>query len=110
MAITEPVPLYVLDAAGLKNLTPKEFSEVVEEGDDVSPAVLRETLALLSDKKVEVLIYNEQTSGPQTEQLKKAADDNGIPVVTLTETLPEGKDYIGWMTANLDALQAALAT
>ncbi|MFF3438567.1 metal ABC transporter solute-binding protein, Zn/Mn family [Streptosporangium sp. NPDC002721] len=110
VAITEPVPLYVLDAAGLKNLTPEEFSEAIEEGDDVSPEVLRETLALLSDKKVEALVYNEQTSGPQTEQLKKAADDNDIPVVTFTETLPEGKDYIGWMTANLDALQAALAT
>ncbi|MGJ6969927.1 metal ABC transporter solute-binding protein, Zn/Mn family [Streptosporangium sp. G11] len=110
VAITEPVPLYVLDAAGLKNLTPEEFSEAIEEGNDVSAEVLRETLALLSDKKVEALVYNEQTSGPQTEQLKKAAEDNGIPVVTLTETLPEGEDYIGWMTANLDALQAALAT
>ncbi|MEU0478736.1 zinc ABC transporter substrate-binding protein [Streptosporangium sp. NPDC006013] len=109
VAITEPVPLYILEAAGLKNLTPEEFSEAIEEGDDVSPQALRETLALFSGKKVKALVYNEQTSGPQTEQLKKAADDNGIPVVAVTETLPEGKDYIGWMSANLDALQAALA-
>lgn len=109
VAITEPVPLYILEATGLKNLTPEEFSEAIEEGDDVSPQVLRETLALFSGKKVKALVYNEQTSGPQTEQLKKAADDNGIPVVAVTETLPEGKDYIGWMSANLDALQAALA-
>ncbi|MET8048367.1 zinc ABC transporter substrate-binding protein [Streptosporangium sp. NPDC005286] len=109
VAITEPVPLYILEAAGLKNLTPEEFSEAIEEGDDVSPQVLRETLALFSGKKVKALVYNEQTSGPQTEQLKKAADASGIPVVAVTETLPEGKDYIGWMSANLDALQAALA-
>ncbi|GIH23623.1 metal ABC transporter substrate-binding protein [Acrocarpospora phusangensis] len=108
VAITEPVPGYLLDAAGLKNLTPDEFAEAIEEGDDVSPQVLAETLALFTGKKVAALVYNEQTSGPQTEQLKKAATDNGIAVVPVTETLPEGKDYIGWMAATLDALQAAL--
>jgi zinc/manganese transport system substrate-binding protein len=108
VAITEPVPLYLLDAAGLKNLTPEEFSEAIEEGDDVSPQVLAETIALFTGKKVEALVYNEQTSGPQTEQLKKAATDNGVAVVPVTETLTEGKDYVGWMAATLDALQAAL--
>lgn len=108
VAITEPVPLYLLDAAGLKNLTPEEFSEAIEEGDDVAPQVLRETLALFTGKKVSALVYNEQTSGPQTEQLKQAASDNGISVVPVTETLPEGKDYISWMTANIDALESAL--
>jgi hypothetical protein len=49
-----------------------------------------------------------QTSGPQTEQLKQAASDNGISVMPVTETLPEGKDYISWMTTNIDALQSAL--
>ncbi|GAA0966399.1 zinc ABC transporter substrate-binding protein [Acrocarpospora macrocephala] len=108
VAITEPVPVYLLEAAGLKNLTPEEFSEAIEEGDDVSPQVLAETIALFTGKKVEALVYNEQTSGPQTEQLKKAAADNGVAVVPVTETLTEGKDYVGWMTATLDALQAAL--
>ncbi|MEO3860306.1 zinc ABC transporter substrate-binding protein [Acrocarpospora sp. B8E8] len=108
VAITEPVPVYLLEAAGLKNLTPEEFSEAIEEGDDVSPQVLAETIALFTGKKVEALVYNEQTSGPQTEQLKKAAADNGVAVVPVTETLTEGKDYVTWMTATLDALQAAL--
>ncbi|WP_061300726.1 metal ABC transporter solute-binding protein, Zn/Mn family [Herbidospora cretacea] len=108
VAITEPVPLYLLDAAGLKNLTPEEFSEAVEEGDDVSPAVLAETTALFTGRKVEALVYNEQTSGQQTEQLKKAAADSDVAVVPVTETLPEGKDYVAWMTSTVDALQGAL--
>jgi zinc/manganese transport system substrate-binding protein len=110
VAITEPVPLYLLEASGLKNATPAEFSEAIEEGGDVSPTVLQETLALFTGKKVQALVYNEQTSGPQTEKLKQAATDNGIPVVPVTETLPAGKDYIGWMAANLDALQNALSS
>ena len=30
-----------------------------------------------------------------------------MPVVPVTETLPTGKDYLGWMTGNVDALRAA---
>ncbi|MFE7278503.1 metal ABC transporter solute-binding protein, Zn/Mn family [Streptomyces sp. NPDC057623] len=109
VAITEPVPLYLLQAAGLQNATPEAFSEAIEEGDDVSARTLQQTLALFSGKKVEALVYNEQTSGPQTEKAEQAAKAAGIPVVPVTETLPHGKDYLGWMTANVDALASALA-
>ncbi|MEV5341500.1 zinc ABC transporter substrate-binding protein [Streptomyces sp. NPDC052676] len=109
IAVTEPVPLYMTEASGLRNQTPEEFSEAIEEGDDVSPRTLRETLALFTEGKVELLVYNEQTSGPQTEKVEQAARSAGIPVVPVTETLPEGEDYLGWMTANVDALAGALA-
>jgi zinc/manganese transport system substrate-binding protein len=109
VAITEPVPLYMIEAGGLRNATPAAFSEAIEEGDDVSARDLQETLALFTGKKVQALVYNEQTSGPQTEKAEQAAKAAGIPVVPVTETLPEGKDYLGWMTANVDALASALA-
>jgi zinc/manganese transport system substrate-binding protein len=38
-----------------------------------------------------------------------AAKHAGIPVVPVTETLPRGEDYIGWMRANIDAVGKALA-
>ncbi|MFI8890591.1 metal ABC transporter solute-binding protein, Zn/Mn family [Streptomyces paradoxus] len=109
VAITEPVPLYMTEASGLVNRTPAQFSEAIEEGDDVSPRVLQESLAVFSGKQVKVLVYNEQTSGPQTEKAEAAAKAAGIPVVPVTETLPKGKDYLGWMTDNVDALASALA-
>jgi zinc/manganese transport system substrate-binding protein len=109
VAITEPVPLYMIEAGGLRNATPAAFSEAIEEGDDVSARDLQATLALFTGKKVQALVYNEQTSGPQTEKAEQAAKAAGIPVVPVTETLPEGKDYLGWMTANVDALASALA-
>jgi zinc/manganese transport system substrate-binding protein len=108
IGITEPVPLYMTEAAGLVNKTPADFSEAIEEGDDVSPKILQETLALYSGKQVKALVYNAQTSGPQTEKVENAAKAAGVPVVPVTETLPKGKDYLGWMTANVDALAAAL--
>jgi zinc/manganese transport system substrate-binding protein len=108
VAITEPVPLYLTDAAGLVNSTPAEFSSAIEEGTDVPPTVLADTLALFTGKKVAALVYNEQTSSPETEQLLAAAKDNSIAVVGVTETLPEGKDYLSWMDANITALAGAL--
>ena len=109
VAITEPVPLYMIEASGLKDATPEAFSEAVEEGDDVSPRDLQATLALFTGKKkVEALVYNEQTSGAQTERVEQAARTARVPVVPVTETLPQGKDYLGWMAANVDALASAL--
>ncbi len=109
VAITEPVPLYMLDAAGLSNLTPDEFSEAVEQDTDVPPAALLETLNLFADGEIDVLIYNKQAVGPQTEAVLSAAEENAVPVVPVTETLPAGSTYIEWMQANLDGLSAALA-
>jgi zinc/manganese transport system substrate-binding protein len=108
VGITEPVPGYLLEALGLTNPTPPEFSEAIEEGEDVSVSVLDETLSLYTDHQVDALVYNEQTSGPITEQVKQAAEDTGIPVVGVTETMPDGDTYLTWMTSNLDKLHQAL--
>jgi zinc/manganese transport system substrate-binding protein len=108
IGITEPVPLYMTDALGLVNKTPDAFSEAIEEGDDVSAAVLRETLDLYAGGQVAALVYNEQTTGQLTEQAKSAAERAGIPVVPVTETLPEGLDYVAWMRHNLEELAHAL--
>lgn len=108
VALTEPVPLYLIEAAGLVNKTPEEFSEAIEEGTDVSPTVLAQTLALFTDGTVVALVYNEQTTGPETEQVLAAAKEAGVGVVPVTETLPAGEDYVSWMTTNIENLSAAL--
>jgi len=107
-AITEPVPLYLLTEAGFTNRTPEEFSEAIEEGTDVAPATLRDTLALFTAGTVSLLAYNSQTASSETEQVREAAEAAGVPVVEFTETLPDGADYVSWMTDNLSAISAAL--
>lgn len=108
VAITEPVPLYLLDEAGLVNKTPEAFSEAIEEGTDVPPIALADTLALFDDGAVVVLAYNDQTASPETEQVRDAADAAGVTTVSFTETLPDGTDYVSWMADNLEAIAAAL--
>jgi len=107
-AITEPVPLYLLEAAGFTNRTPEEFSEAIEEGTDVAPAVLAQTLALFGSGSVSLLAYNSQTASNETEEVRAAAEENGVAVVEFTETMPDGADYVSWMTDNLSAISAAV--
>jgi zinc/manganese transport system substrate-binding protein len=108
VAITEPVPLYLLEAAGLVNKTPETFSEAIEQDTDVPPSVLKETESLFDTKQVKLLAYNAQTTSPQTEAIQSAAERNNIPVVSMTETLPPGQTYLSWMQANLQAVSTAL--
>jgi zinc/manganese transport system substrate-binding protein len=108
VAVTEPVPVYLLAELGLDDLTPEAFSEAIEEGSDVPPLALDDTLQLVADGAVALVAYNEQTAGPETERVRAAAEAAGIPVVSFTETLPDGADYLSWMTDNLDAVASAL--
>jgi zinc/manganese transport system substrate-binding protein len=110
VAVTEPVPLYLLEDAGLVNATPEDYTAAIEEGSDVPPAVLKAATDLVASKSVRLLAYNSQTEGPQTESLKKAAETAGVPVVDFNETLPEGKTYLQWMTDNVDNISKVLET
>ncbi|WP_314503299.1 metal ABC transporter solute-binding protein, Zn/Mn family [uncultured Microbacterium sp.] len=107
--VTEPVPVYLILAAGLQNATPEAFSEAVEEGQDVPPATLLESLNLLRDEDISVVVTNAQTGGAETTQITDEADGLGIPVIAFSETLPEGQTYLSWMQANIAALAGALA-
>lgn len=108
VAVTEPVPVYLLAELGLDDLTPAEFSEAIEEGADVPPLALDDTLRLFATGRVVLLAYNEQTAGLETEQVRAAAEEAGIPVVSFAETLPDGADYLSWMTDNLESVANVL--
>jgi zinc/manganese transport system substrate-binding protein len=108
VALTEPLPVYMLEAAGLENRTPEDFLEAAEEGNDAPAGALKSTVDLVSSKSVRFLAYNEQTATPQTETVRKAAEAGNLPIVNFTETLPEGKTYIQWMNDNADSIETAL--
>lgn len=108
VAATEPVPAYLLAELGFDDETPEEFTEAIEEGADVPPLALQQTLDLIASGEVRLLAYNEQTASPETERVREAAEAAGIPVVSFVETLPDGEDYVSWMRANIEAVVGAL--
>jgi zinc/manganese transport system substrate-binding protein len=109
VASTEPVADYLLSAAGADNLTPWSFQAAVMNGTDPSPQDVAAQKALLSQRKVGVLVYNEQVTDPLTQSLIALADANRIPVVGVYETMPQpGYDYQSWMLAETSALSRAI--
>lgn len=108
IAITEPVPLYLLKAAGLVNKTPADYSHAIEAGHDVPVSTMKDTLDLITTRSVKFLAYNNQTEGPQTTALKAAATSAGVPVIDFSETLPAAQTYLQWMTANIDHIDQTL--
>nr|AIU93454.1 hypothetical protein LRS1606.20 [Rhodococcus sp. NS1] len=109
VAQTEPIAHYLVEAAGLDDITPGEFEDAVENGNDPSPAAIADTLTLVGDKRVRVLIYNIQTESSVTANLRTAAESAGVPVVEVTETLPEDTDYLTWLSATTQSLADAVA-
>ena len=43
-----------------------------------------------------------------TRNVRTAAEQKQLPIVEMTETLPEGQTYLQWMDAQISALQNAL--
>lgn len=105
---TEPVASHLVSNCGLVDATPHDFAEAAEQGRDPSPADVATALDLISTKQVAVLLFNPQTAGSVTNRIKQAAESHGVPVVTVTETLPDGTDYITWQRRTTEQLAAAL--
>jgi zinc/manganese transport system substrate-binding protein len=78
-------------------------------GVDPSPQDVATERALLEERKVAALVYNEQVTNPLTESLIALARQQHIPVVAVYETMPQpGYDYQSWMLAETSALRQAV--
>ena len=111
VATTEPVADYMLQAAGADNLTPWTFQADVMNGTDPSPQNTALQNSLFTQHKVKVFLYNQQVTDSLTESFIKLANENGIPVVGVYETMPTpGYTYQSWMTAEVNALNKAVTS
>jgi zinc/manganese transport system substrate-binding protein len=106
---TESIFVYLAQALGLNLISPAEFMQAVAEGNDPPAQTVAEFHDLVAGKKIKALVYNVQTSTNITEDLKRLATDNGIPVVGVSETLqPVDATFQEWQDAQLLTLQNAL--
>ncbi len=105
---TEPVAHYMLIAAGLIDKTPKGFTSAVEQDTDPAPVDVAAMLDLIAGRQVDAVLINPQTATAVTKKIQAAADSAGVPIVTITETLPAGTDYLAWQRDTASRLAAAL--
>ena len=109
VAYTEPVPGYLVTAAGLRNLAPGSFTRAIEDGTEPPPSAVAALDDLIAKHRIRVLLYNAQAVSPTTTRLRDAARAAGIPVVPVTETLLPGLTFQQWQLDQARKLEAALA-
>ncbi|MFP1154793.1 metal ABC transporter solute-binding protein, Zn/Mn family [Mycobacterium sherrisii] len=105
---TEPVAYYLLQATGLVDRTPPAFAKANENGTDPAPSDMAFVLDLVNHRQVAAVLVNPQTETPAITGLQDAAQRAGVPVVLVTESLPDGMEYLNWQRATVNQLQAAL--
>lgn len=106
---SEPVADALLALGGLTDRTPAKFLEAIHLDNDPSAADITAVTSLLENTKVDMFVYNTDTKTPATEKLAETAKKSGVPVVPATESIPEGKGYVEWMSDNAKAIAAALS-
>ncbi|MFC0398380.1 metal ABC transporter solute-binding protein [Paraburkholderia rhizosphaerae] len=105
---TEPVFGYMSDAIGLdmRNL---RFQLATMNDTEASASDIAAFERDLREKRVRVLIYNNQATEALTKRMLKLAQQSHVPTMSVAETEPAGKNYQQWMLTQLDALGVALA-
>jgi zinc/manganese transport system substrate-binding protein len=106
---TEPVPGYLVEAAGLRNLAPPSFTRPIEQGTEPSATAVSAMTALVARRRIRVLLYNKQAVSPITARVRAAARRAGVPVVGVTETLPRHMSFQAWQLRQVQELERALA-
>ena len=111
VAVTEPVADYLLQAMGVKILTPFVFQADIMNGVDPAPEDVTLEDNLLTKHQVKLFCYNEQVVDALTSSIRQTAVSAHVPVVGVYETMPTpGYTYQSWMLAEVKAIEAAIVS
>jgi zinc/manganese transport system substrate-binding protein len=107
---TESIFAYLASALGLNLITPPGFMKAISEGIEPTAEDKATFDQQVTQKLIKVFVYNKQNATPDTDVLKAKAQQAGIPLVAITETLDPGNaSFQEWQSAQLQALEQALA-
>jgi zinc/manganese transport system substrate-binding protein len=108
VAYTEAVPYYLVLALGFTDKTPLAFARALEAGTEPSASDQIAFADLITKKQIAVLLYNPQAESAVSKHLRDLAQQAGVPVVDMSETLPKDQNYQGWQLGQLQALKSAM--
>ena len=103
VAQTEPVFEYMLKAMGY-HVMDSGFSEAIEAGNDPSPTTLATLKSAIENHKITFIVNNKQTSSTTVSNIINLAKTHHIPVVNVTETIPNGENYVSWKLSELQQI------
>ncbi|MCL0330197.1 metal ABC transporter solute-binding protein, Zn/Mn family [Apilactobacillus xinyiensis] len=94
--VSEPVFNYALDEMGYKINNPS-YALSVEKGTDPTPQQIRLVENDIKHKKIKFFVNNIQDSNDILDNFVDLAKQNHVPVINVTETMPQNDDYKQWM-------------
>lgn len=106
---TEPVYDNTLLALGAKQVN-GGFARAVDEGNDPTTTQLRDWQHAIATHSVAFVVNNPQNSSKLVRNAIQDAKKHKVPVVTITETMPNGLNYIQWQSQQLRAVLRATAS
>ncbi|MDD6373802.1 MAG: zinc ABC transporter substrate-binding protein [Bifidobacteriaceae bacterium] len=102
---TEDLAYYLLNDLGMVDITPEGFKNARASESEPSAQDISEMKDIVSSKKVDVLVVNEQESDDITKELTDAATSANVSQFSLTESMPdEYGNLLDWINTLANSL------
>lgn len=109
-AATESVASYLAEDMGLTDATPSGYTRATANESEPTPTDIRQFADALKSGEIKLLIVNTQEESELTGKITNAAKSANVPMVELTEQMPEQYDSLtAWMESLVDAFSKAIA-
>ncbi|NBP84093.1 MAG: hypothetical protein EBU54_02335 [Mycobacteriaceae bacterium] len=109
LAATAAPAAPVVSAAAVTGTAAAGYQRAAAAEAEPSPGDVAAFHNALAANQIDVLVYNTQTEGSIPEQIRAVAEQSGVPVVEVTETVPPGEQsFVAWQDGQLTALAEAL--
>ena len=109
-AATESVASYLAEDMGLTDATPSGYARATANESEPPPTDIKQFTDALKSGEIKLLIVNTQEESELTSKITDAAKSASVPMVELTEQMPERYDSLtAWMEGLVDAFSQVIA-
>ena len=109
-AATESVASYLAEDMGLADATPSGYARATANESEPTPTDIKQFTDALKAGEIKLLVGNTQEESELTDKITDAAKSVEVPMVELTEQMPEQYDSLtAWMEGLVDAFSQAIA-
>ena len=107
---TESVASYLAEDMGLADATPSGYARATANESEPTPTDIKQFTDALKAGEIKLLVVNTQEESELTDKITDAAKSVEVPMVELTEQMPEQYDSLtAWMEGLVDAFSQAIA-
>lgn len=109
-AATESVASYLAEDMGLADATPSGYARATANESEPTPTDIKQFTDALKADEIKLLVVNTQEESELTDKITDAAKSVEVPMVELTEQMPEQYDSLtAWMEGLVDAFSQVIA-